>query len=828
MPFTDYPDKFLRYNDQQTKNLNMVVVIEDAPDILGLVNTYTKIRYGDPIKYGDPGIVYGGLRKADNQRSYLSVQSNLTIGQRIEPEQGKGSVGIMNLVFVDVDGYISQLLSRNVVLDEPINKMVRVRLGYVQTSYPEDYFTVFRGYISGIKTSPGLIHVQISDPQAKRRAQVFFTPTTRLDGNIDNSTTTIPVVKTDGFYQHILGPNLAYDVSVKTYIQIDDEIMFYGPGGVGPANFTTVVRGSRGTGAASHTADTEVSNKIELSGNCIDIALKIMLSGWNGPWKENQTILSIANTLGGPTNMRVIMLPNNVDAKDDLGLSSGDYVYVTGSTAGNDGTKIVSSILSLNDRKNNAILVTTDFASVEFPATAVRLAFRSKYDVLPIAAGLKMKPTEIEVDRFELIRNQFFSQNEYRMRFYLDSATSGKDFIDSQIMLPIGAYSISRFGLVSITTTKPPIAGEKLIVLSKDTIVAPEQISVERSTNNRKFFNEVQYSYDKNDAGEYTTVDDVLDTESLTKVDQSSVLPIKADGLRTDLSAPTLIARQAKYLVNRYKNCALLLDTTAIWGTGVLIETGDVVLLVDEGNLHITNFENGTRNIGTQLFEAIDVQKDPKTGLVKLKLLSNLGYQITDRFATISPSSLLDNGSTTSALKIKDSFGALYPGNERLKWIDLLGEKLIVHSYDWSFQEETSLVDFDTGDDYRMLINPPLSIAPPSDYIVDIGFYPNSVDPLEGKLSKLLFSHLTPTIDVVSGADDTHFDVAPSDASQFTVGLPVIVHNDTYGVLSNEVFVKSIAGPTIETATSLGFTPSGGERVDLIGYIDGGGPYRWL
>ena len=215
--------------------------------------------------------------------------------------------------------------------------------------------------------------------------------------------------------------------------------------------------------------------------------------------------------------------------------------------------------------------------------------------------------------------------------------------------------------------TLPPIAGQKIPVLDNTNILEPASIKVERQLNNRRFFNNVQYKYDIDDAGDFTNIKNYLDSDSLNIIGASSQLPINSLGLKTDLGASNFTDRRGIQLLNRYKDAAYEISSVKVnWGTGSQIEAGDVVIFKDEGKLQISNLATGERDLGVQRFEIIDRQIDIKSGNVTLRLLSNLGYQVTDRFAVISPTSrVAATGSTNDRIKIVDSFQALFPGNEK-------------------------------------------------------------------------------------------------------------------------------------------------------------------
>lgn len=825
MAITVYPQKYLDANTQQTKTPTVVVSIEGL-DFLSNAPLFSRIRYGDPnLNYGDPGLVYGGLRRRADVRDYISIdKGSLVIQQKVEPEQGRGNISLMTLAFIDKDEYMSQVISPGVLIPEILGKRIRIYLGFQNISFPDDYFTVFRGYVTGTTSGAGFVTLQLSDASIKRKQELFTAFSATLTGDIDAVTLTIPVSSTTGAYDQILGPNAAYDSSVKTYIKIGDEFMEYGPGALSPTSITVLSRGDRGTTAATHSSGDAVSHAIEITGNAYDILLKLMLSGWEGPYLDSVPVASFVATNGviGP-KPNAIVLGGSKDAIDDYGLAVGDYITVSGSGSGNNGAVKVIGFLPLDNFQNNVILTNGTFTT-EGPPSAAVLSLRSQFDTLPILSSLKLDPIDVDVATHITIRNNFLSQDS--MQFFKDAPESnGKTFLESQIHLPMSSYAVTRYGKISAAINKPPVADQKLPVLDKDTILYPDKITVTRATNNRRLFNEIKYDYDKDDAGNYLKTSYFLDDTSLVNIGLVSQLPIQADGLKTALNGLAIVNRHSKFLLSRYKNGAYDITVNTNWEVGGVIETGDAVLVVDNGGLQITNFNTGKRDLGTQLFEVIDRKLDIKTGQSTLQLLSSPGYTTSDRYATISPSSLVDTA-TSSEIVIKGSFGEVFPGQEYLKWSDYIGQTILVHSYDWSVSGTTVLLGFDSTNQFKMLLSPPLGFTPASNYIVDIPFYSTSSDPNVDSLYKLIHAHIDPTINVTSGTSDAVFDV--SSSSDFFIGSIILVHNADYSILSPEVSVTNIVGTTITVGTSLGFTPASGQKVELIGFADKQGAYRIL
>lgn len=909
---SSYPSEFVLQNAEATKMLNVVVEIEGYDFKFSTVATFKALRYGDPgINYGDPGLVYGGLIPDTSTYPYLSLNSSLIISQKVEPEQGRASASTFSLEFLDKDGFMSNFVTPDQQLDEVLGgRQVKIRMGYQNTSYPEDYYVIFRGYITMTTLAPTKVILQLTDANVRRRSQIFFCGKTKLrqiiknflPANVDvvndifnitshglqngmivyfnsdtaipsplapatdyyiiNATTNsfqisltlggsainivsagagtlqfvlqdigptstvIPVYAVDGFAKPIIGPDGSYDPTFTGYIIAANEIMSYTQNAIDSVNLTiTVTRGALGTTPQSNLANDELSAGIGLTGNVLDIALKTMLSGWGGVWSSNNAIYSFGQTndpLYG-TLSNAMILPDKVDAVEDYGLAVGDYIYVTGGL--NAGTYTVSGFLD-SDKYRNKIILFNQNVAVEFP-TAATFSIRSQYDTLPFVCGNKLRPLDIDVAGWRLARRLFAFQADNTFRFLITDSTSCKEFIESELLLPVGAYSVTRFGRISCSFTKPPLASQNLVTLSSENIINPQQITVTRGLNDRRYFSEVQYYYDANNKGDFTNILKRLSSSAISKTKTSTVLPIKATGLRTDLSAETFIARRSQFLLSRYQGAAYAIKMQVNFEAGALIEVSDVVAVVDKGGLQIANLETGLRDLEAQLFEVQERSLNLANGQATLTLLSQIGYQISDRFGGISPSSKITGGST-SVVEFVDSFGALFPNNEYLKYNDIIGDRVNIHSPDFSFSEEVTILGFDSVNTYKMMINPPLSMTPQPGWIIDIAKYPNNTSKADNAKTKLLYAFVDPSIQVTGGTSTTVFTVNPSRAAEITPDLPVKIHDQFYGLVSSESYVDSVVGNTVTLKTAIEFTPSAGQTLELIGFIDGLGPYRLL
>lgn len=843
----EVPERFENLNTSNTKSPVVVVSIEGLEDILTSATVGTRIRFGDGTLYGELDeagnpLVYGGLRPWTSSgggtvRSYLSLdQSALSINQVLEPEQGRASITQLSMSFIDKDGYMSRLIAPGVVLPEILGRAVTVHLGYKEISFPQDYLVIFRGRIQSVKTAPGLITLAMGDPNLVRRGQVFFSAKTELASTINDSVTVIPVLSNSDFHERILGPDGLDTTGIKTYVKIEDEFIEYNRQAFGNGEFTSVpsgavvTRGARGTTAAAHDGGSEVSAWIEVAGNCMDLALRIMLSGWNGPFVTGLTVQSFVFTgdivLGNVPN--AIIFPPGVDLKLLYGLTAGDRITTVGDANGaNNGLFQIEEFLDVSGDLNRGVVVSGGTLVVSTPSTAAA-SFRSQYDVLPVECGRQMLPTEVDVEAHQELKDSFLSSDVYSFLMGAPES-SAKEFIETQIYLPVGAYSLTRAGRLSVKLTNPPIADERLQVLDATNVINPQTITQDRSTSNRKFFNEIQFSYEENDSGSFTKILKVLDAESLALIGVNSILPISARGIKAVSTSVSTITGRAERLIGRYGRGAIQLTMDVSFGAIAVMEPGDILVVKDEPSsddqLKITNMATGERNLGTQLFEVVGRMLDIRNGRGKVVLLSGLSFTIRDKFATFSGASkVISTGTTTTTIRIKPSFGEKFGMAEWKKWKDYVGNHIRVRTPLYTSSEETELIS--VGKDNTLVVFPALSSPPSEDDIVELAPYSTSTDPSINALSKLIHVFWGRTASVVSGASSTQFTLAAPDAALCFEGYPIRVRSADYSVGVESVIV-SVVGTTI-TTEDLGFTPNNTYLVELLAFPDGGDPYRFV
>lgn len=806
---------------QNQKQPQLILEIEGFGTFGSAVISKT-VQYGDPgVDYGDPGLVYGGVVEDPNTYDYINLATSSGGGspitqQLFQDKGGSGSVSTVTIDIVDKNGLVTELISPGFDLTEILAVKARVYLNFEGGAHPEDSVLIFNGTIQDIRSESGSVKVTVAAPESIKRQDLFVKATTELSSSLNNSDTTINVVSTADFL------NQADSGTLTTYIRIDDEIIQYT--GTTSTSFTGCTRGALGTVADSHDDEASVESVYRLQGNLKDLSLKLMMSQAEDPSVSGVEVSAFVDV--DPTTTVANGIGFDFDIAKGKGITVGDYVTITGATNGANNF-VERTITGVTQTEFGSYIEVDGAALVSETMTDAVAAFKSKYDVLP--EGLGMSLEEVDVARHEEFHDQF-GANFFDYDFRLVDQEKGTEFINTQIYWPSGCYQLFRQGRASIGITLPPLAQLDTKTLNSINVRDPSKIAISRSTN-KNFYNSVVYKFEENVLDQRFLQGRVFvseDSQNRIRRVGNRPLTIEARGVRRDLAPENTIETQSRRFLDRYQFAAEVLQIKVLFGVGFNLEVGDIVIFGNE-DLKISDVKQGNRNFQPRLMEITNKSMRISTGEIVLEL-TDTAFNLDGRYGVIGPSSLVGTGSTTTVIKITDSYGNAdgADGNESFKWIPYIGSQVLVRTRDWSYSETVTLVEFDASDPYSMVVTPALSGAPSAGYIVDTPMYPTGTDPEEMLLYKAVHVFWDPQVEVVSGASGTEFDVGAGDVGKFFVGSIIYLHNADYSVLSEEVRVTDITGTTITVDEDLGFTPSSSELVELIGFPDEGLPYRWL
>lgn len=796
---------------------NLILEIDGVETIYSSITTYKLARFDeDDLHFDDPGLFFDTGIIDPNAETLISLgETGTTISQQLlQDKGGVSSVSTFAIELIDKDQKITQLITPGEVVDDLLDRRAKLYINFAGGNHPEDSMVIHSGIIDEIASGPASVKLNVASPEALKRQKLFLPFNTALNGAITNSDTTITVDSTANF----LSP---YSTEFHTYIKIDDELIKYA--GKTSTTFTGCERGQLGTVASSHSDNSTANTFYRVRENAINFALKLMMS--QGEEYFAQT--NIAN-IGAFDSLNLdehVIYFNNIDVKSKYGLVIGDFVTIE-SSASNDGTY---TILDFGSDDLGSWIEFTDSFTTELDSAGIA-KFKSQFNVWP--EGMGMQSYDVDVQGHLDIKEQYFSSiPDYDFYFKADdNEINGKDFLSKEVYFPASLYALPRAGnKAGCQIVLPPVSTAGLKKLDASNVINPSSLRPVRSTN-QNFYNAIVTKYEKLATEDKFIRGEIFysaDSQNRFKNQGTKPLVIEATGLRESGSTTAIIRVNSRRWLDRYKFAAeSLKGVKTHLKAGMNVEIGDVVIFGDE-KFNLSDITNGSRSFEQKAYEVVDKSINLKTGECVFTLLST-GFDIGSRFGGISPSTEVATGSTTTEVFIRPTYGNTTLKQERSKWKNLIGEKINIHNDDYSYSETVTLDRLSPANEAIFEVTPSLAVAPTDGYFIDIAAYPAGTDVSENKNLKSVYTFIDPYSEVDSGTSDTVFDVVTGDGTKFNIGLPVLIHNLDWSIVSNEVKVLTVVGDTITVDAALGFTPSAGQIIELIGFPDLGQPYKMV
>ena len=800
--------------ESSSKKPQVILEVDGWP-VLSSIPSQKYAEYGDEIVFGQGGLYFGGLIIDPSILPYIDLdKSTNQITQQLQADKGGSqSVTSFDVSIVDKDKFITEYITPSKVLDEVLGLKARLYLSFDGAGHPKDSVLFFSGIVAGVSSGAGYVNLNLASPEKIKNLELFPKVSTELTSAITNSSTTIQVTSTSDFSLPADGTTL------ETYLILGDEIIKYAA--KTDTTFTGCVRGQFGTIATSHNIGDNVESAYRLQGNLLDLSLKLMLSGENTPYAADIPILSFVQ-YGSITAVNSIFV-SKFNFDQFYGVVSGDTIVITDAT--NPSNNVTSTVSSVTTTDIGSYI--TINAPLVLEGSGAKFSLTSKYAVLPKFCGLEMTPDQVDVAEFERIYNTFSAQF-FNYDFFIKEAVKGSEFINSQILFPSGCYAIPRKAKTSIGITTPPLATYETKLIDETNAVAASSLKINRNISNY-FYNAVVIKYDKDQVDEKYKRGKIR--QSATSTNRIKVpnkyMTLEADGVRFESNFDGKFDIIARRQLERHQFAAESIEVQVQYGVGFDVEIGDVVILK---GLQISDTKDGTgeRGLRPRLFEVINKVANTKGTPIRLTLLDT-AYSLNGRYGVISPSSKLRAGSSTTVLRLKKSYGTnLSTRSEGYKWRNLIGAKVKIRSVDYAYLEERTIESLNPTDDDSIIITPALPTAPLENYVVDIVDYPQNTNPEDQAISKALYVFWNNQIEVVSGISQTQFTVGLSSLVDIKTGYIVRIHNKDYSNYSSEQIVTDVTGTTITVGADLGYVPAAGDKIELLGYMDDGKPYRWL
>ena len=781
-------------------------------EIDGISNLYTAVSitkvptFDSGYVFDQENLYFDTAIEDINAKPWINLKNTTkNITQQLNQDKGgSGSVSNIKISIVDKENFVTNSFASQ----EMLSKRAKVYLSFENLEHPANSIRIFSGIISNYDVSEGEVSLIIDNPDTLKNQELFVEITDELDGSITNSDTTITLLNTEGIILNGSQPSPLTNTNFSTYVKIDDEVILVG--GISGNDLTGCTRGQLGTVAASHNDEADVVTFYRLQGNPIDLALQLMLSNEDVYFYEERPLafgsynsVSVSNSIWF----------NNESIQDDIGLVVGDYVTITDSTS-ND--VVATEILSFGQSDSYSYIVVDSTIVDESVPSNCLAKMLSQYNNLPDGCG--MGGEDVDVDQHLYVKATF-GQSFPGMDFYLKEGINAKQFIEQQLYFPVGAYFLPRKGKSSIGYTAPAVGAVAGANINVDNITNAINIKVSRSIK-KNFYNSVIYKLEDDVLEDrFLRVYNTLSADSQNRIKKGlTPFTVESKGLRNTSETINFIDNVSTRVLDRYQYAATSFTVQVSYGVGFAVEVGDIVTF-DGTELGLYNYESGNRGDFYKLMEVTNKNFDI-TGRVTLTL-TDTAYDVNGRYGTFAPSSDIGTGSTTTSINLKRSYGTGSSEVETLKWVNHVGNDVIVHNNDWSFSETVTLFSISETNGFNLTVSPALSSAPLEDYILETCNYDDA-----GQTYKAVFCFSGPSIDIASGTSGTVFTV--SSASNLFVGAIVQVQSDDFTDFATSEIID-ITGQVVTVETDLGFTPQNGDTVTRVGFVDdNGNSYLYL
>lgn len=704
------------------KKPNVVLAIEGVGNYYGNIVIKRYATIGPSVTIDDPeinsdAIYIGGLQKIANQENAISINETTTsIRQMLQIDLGQGgSISTMSIALIDT-GSITELITPGAILDDILQTRCKVYLGFDGLAFPDDYIVIFRGVVTDVSGDAGKVILTINHPDDKKKGSTFTQVQPVLNGAINSSVTTIPLVDASNILAPVLGPDGTYDPSFQSMIVIDDEIIRFT--GISGSNLTGCTRGYLGTSAASHADQSDSQTFYRLLGSPLELALKIMASTGDGSnYIENALFPSYFVTVDGSPIANAIYF-QNFNVIEQLNVQVGDYISVVNAAhpANNFSLKVIDDIVETSTGTYIVVagvsLVAED-ATLAIPPPFVSI--RSQYDTLP--DGLALTNDEIDIDEHIRLHDLFLS--DVQMDIYVkDTVDDTRKFLETELYSPIACFSLPRKSRCSVGYHVGPIPGQDIKTFDSDNIKTPSKIKLTRSTN-RQFYNEIVYKYDE--AAKTTDFLSGIITISETSKAQirgtDKTLTVASKGLRSTLNGAHIALVQSNARLKRYQFAAEVLSFGTLFGDGFDTEIGDIIW-VDMSDLGIPDIRTGQKGLAGRYWFVQNKTLNFKNGDVQLECIDT-HFNAIGRYGLISPASLISSGVSATQFVITASYAKKAGGAEHKKWANLIGAKLRIRNSDFSISAECNLLEC-TSNTIRVT---PLPFTPSTGMVMELVLY---------------------------------------------------------------------------------------------------------
>lgn len=228
-----------------------------------------------------------------------------------------------------------------------------------------------------------------------------------------------------------------------------------------------------------------------------------------------------------------------------------------------------------------------------------------------------VRNVDYNYDRIVSYRDGLFSGAQFT--FAINSPPTGLDFIEKEIMAPLGGYLWVNSAGVLTTNFFSPASTDAVVSLDPSNLLAIPDISTSDLVNTITF----RFDDDGTGNGKFLSTAIVENAVSVNKYGQFGARIIESQGMRAGLQGFFLARQTANLIFARYGNKNLKIDGLSAFWTACVVEPGDFVAVTHP---LVPNKATGVRGITAKLFEVINRTLQFSDGIVQLDLIDASAY----------------------------------------------------------------------------------------------------------------------------------------------------------------------------------------------------------
>lgn len=235
---------------------------------------------------------------------------------------------------------------------------------------------------------------------------------------------------------------------------------------------------------------------------------------------------------------------------------------------------------------------------------------------------------DIDTPKIQYYRDTIYNGLLYE--FTLTSAPTAKDFIENELMKPLGMYIYpTNLGGLSINSFYPAISGSgsytpptppviTLDVSIDPTLVQQNNVPIAQEA---AFIDQVAFKFDENGTGnqDFGATAIVDWDQGILKYGLMDAHTIESQGMRSAFQGYFMAAIISRLIFLRYGDKNLIMDPTSVDWKACVLEPGDIIAL---NNPFVPDRKLGIMGISLGTFEVMDRTWKFMEGVVELKLLA--------------------------------------------------------------------------------------------------------------------------------------------------------------------------------------------------------------